>query len=175
MTESYPLQDGGVLRKPNGSKYWNLDKYFDGKRTRKSLKTSNLNTAIELSRSTFVTPEVDVSNSISQEDLLSILKNSKKNAKNKGLDHNLKITDINDMMEIQNGLCAVTGIVFQRTENDRDYSRSPFVPSIDRIDNSKGYVFDNVRLVCMAANYAMNIWGEWVLKEMAKAIILNRK
>ncbi len=32
----------------------------------------------------------------------------------------------------------------------------PFQPSIERIDNSKGYTMDNCALCCLAENYARN-------------------
>jgi hypothetical protein len=41
--------------------------------------------------------------------------------------------------------------------------RAPFAPSIDRIDGALGYAPGNVRVVCFAANCAMNEWGESVL------------
>ena len=43
-------------------------------------------------------------------------------------------------------------------------------PSIDRINATKGYTKDNVRIVCLAANVAMMQWGENVLYIMAQSI-----
>lgn len=45
--------------------------------------------------------------------------------------------------------CAATGIVFRSPEPSLLLRKSP-----DRIDNSKGYTEDNVRIVCYAANMA---------------------
>jgi hypothetical protein len=61
--------------------------------------------------------------------------------------------------------CAVTRtpFSFEKIRNQR-----PFAPSIDRIDCDAGYVKTNCRIVCVAANYAMNTWGESVLRTMAK-------
>lgn len=50
--------------------------------------------------------------------------------------------------------CAVTGIPFVY-----DVPGHPLMPSLDRIDSSKGYTADNVRLVCWAVNCAASTWG----------------
>jgi len=47
----------------------------------------------------------------------------------------------------QNGICAITGIPMHTTTEESDLSVSP-----DRIDNTKGYIEGNVRLVCARAN-----------------------
>ncbi len=54
------------------------------------------------------------------------------------------------------------------------WRRAPWAPSVDRIDSSKGYVPGNVRLVCVAANLAMNEWGEDVLARVARAYVEAR-
>lgn len=36
------------------------------------------------------------------------------------------------------------------------------MPSIDRIDTTRGYTPDNVRLVCAAVNLALNQFGEGI-------------
>jgi hypothetical protein len=67
--------------------------------------------------------------------------------------------------------CAVTGLPFTlETIN----GRKPYAPSIDRIDNSLDYTPGNVRIVCVAANLAMNVWGEEVLLRMTRGL-LRRK
>lgn len=47
--------------------------------------------------------------------------------------------------------------------------RMPYAPSIDRIDPGLGYSRGNVRIVCVAANLAMNVWGDGPLREMMRA------
>lgn len=51
-------------------------------------------------------------------------------------------------------VCAVSGVAIEW-----DKTRSPRSPSLDRIDNGRGYVSGNVRVVCLMANYAMNKFG----------------
>ena len=58
----------------------------------------------------------------------------------------------------QQGLCAVSGLVFDLTLPTR-YFGNPSQPSLDRIDSDRGYCLDNMRFVCLGANVAMNQWG----------------
>ena len=68
----------------------------------------------------------------------------------------------------QRGRCAVSGIDFHLEEITPGLKRTrAFAPSLDRIDNSKGYTQDNVRLVCRIANFAMNIWGDQALVQLS--------
>lgn len=53
-----------------------------------------------------------------------------------------------DLLEKQNGRCAVTGKVFTFEGNEVGTN-----VSIDRIDSNKPYSAGNVRLVCSAVNY----------------------
>ena len=46
----------------------------------------------------------------------------------------------------------------------------PRVVSVDRIEQSKGYVPGNVRLVAFAANNARYVWSDATLIELAEAI-----
>lgn len=77
------------------------------------------------------------------------------------------------LLDRQNWRCAVTGTEFDLVQIHKNHGR-PFAPSVDRIDSSKGYTLDNIRLVCLAANYAMNQWGESVL-DILLAAYLNKK
>lgn len=58
------------------------------------------------------------------------------------------------------GRCAVTGMPL--SFSGATYSR----PSIDRIDSSRGYTLDNIRITSVIANLSMNKWGESALRTM---------
>ena len=47
----------------------------------------------------------------------------------------------------------------------------PIQPSLDRIDSSKPYDAQNIRLVCLAVNYCMRQWGESVFRTVAAATV----
>ena len=71
------------------------------------------------------------------------------------------------------GRCELTGIEFE-FEHHGSNLRRPFAPSIDRLENSKGYEISNVRVVCAAVNVAMNQWGEAVLYRIAEGLAQDR-
>ena len=71
----------------------------------------------------------------------------------------------------QQGRCAVSGVLFSDECHPHAFVKTPFAPSIDRIDSTGGYVRDNVRLVCMIANFAMGQWGHNVLRRLAHGVV----
>ena len=64
---------------------------------------------------------------------------------------------------IENGYCQATGIPFE-LGSARDSKKRAFSPSIDRIDNNKGYFKENVRLVIWQYNLMK---GELTDEELA--------
>jgi len=46
-----------------------------------------------------------------------------------------------------------------------DSSYNPYAPSIDRIDNSKGYVDNNIQIVCMIYNFCKNSFTEDIVDD----------
>jgi len=78
--------------------------------------------------------------------------------------------DILHLMKETDFRCAVSGIPLAKRVMP-DGSRDPWAPSIDRIQSCHGYTFDNIRVVCLAANYAMNQWGADVLLRLARGVI----
>jgi hypothetical protein len=60
--------------------------------------------------------------------------------------------------------CEITGFPLREKHGKQDYNS----PSIDRIDPSKGYLYDNVRIVCFAINAAMGQWGLEKLEALIK-------
>jgi hypothetical protein len=71
----------------------------------------------------------------------------------------------------QRGCCAVSGIEFNLERIPDALVKHPFAPSIDRRRSSGGYTEDNVRLVCVAANFGMGQWGEEVFMAIARAAV----
>lgn len=101
--------------------------------------------------------------------LRPLLHYTKKNAKARGIQFNLSMSELAYVYRRNNGCCALTGIPFSWDKGP--WLRRPWAPSIDRIDNAKGYTRTNVRIVCGAVNFAMNEWGEDVLRKIAEGLL----
>ena len=89
---------------------------------------------------------------------LAMLNNSKQRAKVAELEHTLTIDDI-----IIPDYCPVLGIKL----DTGDRKRKGNAPSIDRIDNSKGYTKENIIFIGNEANKNKNA----VTKELCEAIL----
>lgn len=68
--------------------------------------------------------------------------------------------------------CALTGIRFQADGIDGKRC-NPYAPSIDRIDNSRGYTSDNVRLVLTSVNLALSDFGVMHFDEICRARVMK--
>jgi len=84
---------------------------------------------------------------------------------------------LKQIWENQQGLCPFTkwNLTLPLTactwpKDSPRYKRA----SLDRIDNSKGYIPGNVRFVCMMINFAKNSFDDDVLGEFLDAIAANR-
>lgn len=64
--------------------------------------------------------------------------------------------------------CALTGIEFLAVNEHRGRV-CPFIPSIDRIEPSKGYTKGNVRIVIYAVNAMLLDWGEDLFVQVANS------
>lgn len=91
---------------------------------------------------------------------------AEKRSKDKGRTFTLTPRDLLDLVERANGKCEVSLIPFVPNG-----TRSPYAASIDRIDSAKGYETGNVRLVCLAVNAALNVWGLDIALKVARAMI----
>jgi len=87
-----------------------------------------------------------------------------KNAQRRNLEFTLTRSCVVQLLQRCHWRCAVTGIEF--TRETFGGAKAPFSPSIDRIDNSKGYTPDNTRIVCLIVNIAMNEWGSHAFLEL---------
>lgn len=83
---------------------------------------------------------------------------AKDRTKKRGKNHEFDITldFLMELLEKQDGLCAVSGIKMltttHRDECPEDMRVNPNKLSIDRIDSKRGYTQDNVQLVCCWVN-----------------------
>lgn len=67
-----------------------------------------------------------------------------------GLEHTITKQDVVDLWERQGGKCALTGMAMEYEP------QSPKCISVDRIENSVGYIPSNIQLVCKWVNHAKN-------------------
>lgn len=75
--------------------------------------------------------------------------------------------------KIING-CEVSKIPFYIGVDNR-YKKHPYSPSIDRIDNLKGYTQSNSRVVVWVYNLMKNEYPDWVLLDFAKVLLHNNQ
>lgn len=89
--------------------------------------------------------------------LTKIFNDAKNNAKRRGIKFSITKEDIDNLYKSQDGKCAITGIqmthdyITERQEGDSHIIHKTNM-SIDRIHNSKGYVKNNIQLVCAVVN-----------------------
>ena len=89
-----------------------------------------------------------------------LCRRARSRAKDKGREFLLDPEALSLVFMHCDGKCAVTGMPLSF------HGESHSKPSIDRIDSSKGYTMDNVRITSVIANMAMNQWGERALRIM---------
>lgn len=91
-------------------------------------------------------------------------------AKVREIPFDLTASQVLRLMRAADFRCSISGIAFSR-QPPEILARDPWAPSIDRIENRQGYVIDNIRIVCLAANLAMNEWGYDTLLRLANAVV----
>jgi hypothetical protein len=102
-----------------------------------------------------------------------MLKNAKSRAKQRGMEFTMTDEDWQQLVKKAGGRCELTGLVFSLAKSKDGY-RAPFAPSTDRINCALGYIPGNVRLICVAMNYALSDWGSAVFESIAFAYASKR-
>ena len=74
---------------------------------------------------------------------------------------------------IEHGKCELSEVAFVLPLRE-DGRPDPHAPSIDRIDNKKGYTQDNCRMILWCLNKALGEWGEALMLPLWKRV-LDRK
>ena len=89
---------------------------------------------------------------------------AKSSSKTRNLSFEILVDDIKDLYKNQGGKCYWFGVELLPSP----IPRYPFQPSIDRLDNSNGYVKENIVLSCVVANVgrncsSLNDWHDFLL------------
>lgn len=96
------------------------------------------------------------------------------NAKSRNYPFTVTFDYLQDLLELQNYKCALTGsnLLCPKTYIEhREMTSNPYLISLDRIDNDLGYVEGNVQFVCVWANKARGSYDN----ELFKTIINDLK
>jgi len=96
------------------------------------------------------------------------ISNSRKRAAKFNWDHDLTIPYLAKLWFKQKGRCALTGIMLEYESGDPQ-SKNPYRTSVDRIDNNRGYVQGNVRLLTHWANNAKSTWADEIFVKFVNA------
>jgi hypothetical protein len=95
-----------------------------------------------------------------------LLNSSRHCAKRHGREFNIDVNYILELYEKQNHKCYWYGIQLESST----ISKYPAKPSIDRLDNDKGYIKGNIVISCMAANYGRNSCDTQIFESFCKLL-----
>lgn len=94
----------------------------------------------------------------------TLFSNRRKWAKSRGLEFSLTRDWVAEKLEM--GKCEATGLPFVLDEG-----MNAFSPSIDKIDQTRGYTPDNCRMVIYIFNTARNVYTDADVEKMCRAFI----
>lgn len=95
---------------------------------------------------------------------LRAAREARKRAAKKGLPFELGLDELAVLWQRAQGACEISNIPFDFGNHGHKWP--PFAPSLDRLNNKNGYTYENVRLVCVCVNAALNQWGDDVFWSM---------
>lgn len=94
--------------------------------------------------------------------------NARNRARRKKLEFNI---DLEDLFILYDGKCSITGIKFQLYNK----KLSTYSPSLDRIDNTKGYVKGNLRYILYGINAMKSDMSDKDLYKICLMVTANKK
>lgn len=104
--------------------------------------------------------------------LISRFHGAKDRAKNKDIPFDLTLEFLKELLIRQNYKCAISDL--ELTFN-LDNGRNPFNVSLDQIDPNKGYVKENIQLVCMSVNQLKSDFDMDTVIKICSAVVRNNK
>lgn len=97
---------------------------------------------------------------------------AKSTASSRGLDFDLDFQDV--LNRVKGGHCEVTGIPFDMRQRPQGGLDFPFRASLDRIDNTVGYVTGNIQVTCKMYNTSKWVWNDDDVLEFARALVKKK-
>jgi hypothetical protein len=101
------------------------------------------------------------------------MKNIKRNSKKRNHTYDVDIEYLEMIWKEQDGICPFTKEKLQLKTHSDDRFSTPYSASIDRIDNSKGYIKGNIRFVALMFNYARNKFSDEQVIDFCKQVASN--
>lgn len=92
----------------------------------------------------------------------------------KGTDRecSVNLDDLKEQWDKQNGRCPITNWSLLIPEAcGRKLPKSPNRASLDRIDNSKGYIVGNIRFIALMAQFAKHVWTDEEVTKFCHAAV----
>ena len=89
---------------------------------------------------------------------------AKRRARHKGIKFNIMVEDIQKAIDQSNGVCPILHIPLEISTKSMD----PNSPSLDRIDNSKGYEIGNIHIISNRANILKRDASLHEMKQIAR-------
>lgn len=84
---------------------------------------------------------------------------------------NIDCQYLKELWEQQNGICPITKKKLELRTHSYKNKSQPYSASLDRIDNTKGYIKGNIRFVALIFNYARNTFSDNEVIDFCKAVI----
>lgn len=117
---------------------------------------------------------LDNLNSSNRLDEFSKFRSHFRRLKNRKHKIELTLEDLKEQWEKQDGKCPLTGwnlFLDRTTKTQRGNEKIINLASLDRIDPKRGYEKDNIRWICVIANYARNNYTDDDVIKFAKAVV----
>lgn len=105
--------------------------------------------------------------------IIKLFNRTKSRSKDIGVDFDLDVPYLYELLKSQNNKCRASGIGLEFSTKSGLKGRSPWSPSLDRIDSSKGYTKDNVQFVCLMYNLCKSTWTHEDVMKFVKILNSN--
>lgn len=94
-------------------------------------------------------------------------------AKKRGKEFTITVADVETLLRATS-TCPYTGQPLDFSVSETKGWRSPWAPSLDRVDNSKGYVLGNLEITSVWWNTAKHHWTPDVMRTAIDGLLRNR-
>lgn len=103
----------------------------------------------------------------------SLLKGAKDRSTRRGLEFDLTEGWLYNRAKSHDFCCEITGIRFKLSDDDDEmlFCGGFYIPSLDRIDNNRGYTKDNVRIISSTINRMVGPYSDQRFMLFCKAVL----